>query len=158
VALEATVAFWGPRAHALILGVLDSTIDPVRIAAVEALQRLRTLDDWGIERLGRILLDNSSASLELRTAAAAALALAPVESRSRVVAFIQERLLPTQGLVNSLMKAFGPREHAHVVIALARSLATLDPAGAKPVLDRLIAARPELRSEIEMVLAARTAP
>ena len=158
IALNATVAFWGPRAHALILGVLDSTIDPVRIAAVEALQRLRTLDDWAIERLGRILLGNSPASLELRTAAAVTLGLAPVESRARVVAFIHERLLPTQGLVGSLRKAFGPREPAQVVMALARSLATLDSTGAKPILDRLSAARPELRSEIEMVLATRPAP
>ena len=156
VALHATVGFWGPRAHALLLGVLDSTIDPVRIAAVEALQRLRTLDDWAIERLGRILLGHSPASLELRVAAAATLAFAPFESRARVIAFIHERLIPTQqGLVGSLMKAFGPREHGQVVVALARSLRTLDPAGARHVLDRLIAARPELRAEVEAVIAGR---
>jgi hypothetical protein len=157
VALKAVVGFWGPRAHALLLGVLDSTIDPVRLAAVEALQRLRTLDDWAIERLGRILLGHSPASLELRVAAASTLALAPFESRARVVAFIHERLVPpTQGLVGSLInKAFGPKEDAHVVVALARSLVALDPGGAKHVLERLTAARPELRGEIEGVLAGR---
>src|SRR6185295_11523631 len=94
VARHATVGVWGPRSHALILGVLDSTIDPVRLAAVEALQRLRSLDDWAIERLGRILLGQSPASLELRVAAATTLALAPAESRLRVVAFLTERLVP----------------------------------------------------------------
>ena len=157
VALKAVVGFWGPRAHALILGVLDSTIDPVRIAAVEALQRLRTLDDWAIERLGRILLGHSPASLELRVAAANVLALAPFESRSRVVAFLHERLLPAnQGLVGSLMKALGgQKEDGRVVVALARSLATLDPGGARIVLDRVIGARPELRADIEGVLVGR---
>jgi serine/threonine-protein kinase len=157
IALKATVAFWGPRAHALLLGVLDSTIDPVRIAAVEALQRLRTIDDWAIERLGRILLMNSPASPELRVAAAATLALAPFESRTRVIAFIHERLLPTaQGLVGSLInKAFGPKEDARVVVALARSLVALDPGGAKHVLDRLVASRPELRADIDAVIAGR---
>lgn len=156
VALKATVAFWGPRSHALLLGVLDSTIDPVRIAAVEALQRLRTLDDWAIERLGRILLGHTAASLELRVAAASTLAFTPFESRGRVIAFIHERLIPTQqGLVGSLMKAFGPREHGQVVVALARSLTALDPTNSRHVLNQLIGARPELRTEIEGVIAGR---
>jgi eukaryotic-like serine/threonine-protein kinase len=156
VALKATVAFWGPRAHALLLGVLDSTIDPVRIAAVEAFQRLHTLDEWAIDRLGRIVVGQSPASLELRVAAASALALAPFESRNRVVAFLQERLLPgNQGLVGSLIKAFGPREDGRVLVGLARSLAMLDPNGARITLDRVISARPELRAEIEGVLAGR---
>jgi serine/threonine protein kinase len=157
IALKTTVAFWGPRAHALLLGVLDSTIDPVRIAAVEALQRLRTIDDWAIERLGRILLVTSNASPELRVAAASTLALAPFESRTRVIAFIHERLLPaSQGLVGSLLnKAFGPKEDARVVVALARSLVALDPGGAKHVLDRLVVSRPELRADVDAVIAGR---
>jgi hypothetical protein len=157
VALTTTVVFWGPRAHALLLGVLDSTIDVVRLAAVDALHRLGTVDDWIIERLGRILLGQSPASVELRVAAAGALVLAPLESRARVIAFIHERLVPTsQGLVGSLLsKAFGPKEDARVVIALSRALLTLDPAGAKPVLDRLLVTRPELRTDIGGFVVAR---
>jgi serine/threonine-protein kinase len=155
VALKATVSFWGPRAHALLLGVLDSTIDPVRLAAVEALQRLRTLDDWAIERLGRILVSGNGASLELRVAAASTLALAPHASRARVLAFLQERLAPTQGLVSSLMKAFVPREDPRVVAALARSLFALEPAGTRQLLERVVADRPELRTDIDAVLAGR---
>jgi len=156
VALRATVGFWGARAHALLLGVLDSTIDPVRLAAVELLQKTRTVDDWAIERLGRILVGPHPASPELRAAAAAALAFAPAASRGRVVAFLQDRLLPNrQGLVSSIRKAFGPREDPHVVVALARALVTLDPAGARHVIERVIADRPELRTELEAALAAR---
>ncbi|MDB4941173.1 MAG: Serine/threonine protein kinase PrkC, regulator of stationary phase [Labilithrix sp.] len=157
VALDATVNLWGPRAHALLLGVLDSTIDPVRIAAVLALQRLRTVDDWAIERLGRILLPNGTASLELRTLAAATLGFAPTESRARVAAFLTERLVPPQqGLARSLInKAFGPREDGHVVVALARSLIALDPAGGRHTVHQLIAGRPELRAELDLVLAGR---
>jgi serine/threonine-protein kinase len=157
VALKATVAFWGPRSHALLLGVLDSTMDPVRIAAVESLQRLRAIDDWAIERLGRILLGQSPASIELRVAAATTLALAPFESRTRVLAFIQDRLAPpAQGLVGSLInKAFGPKEDPRVVIALARSFASLDPTGARLLFDRLVATRPELRGELDGLLLGR---
>ena len=157
VALGATVGFWGARANALLLGVLDSTIDVVRIAAIEALHRLGTVDDWMIERLGRILLGHSPASIELRVAAAGALALAPLESRARVVAFIHERLVPTQqGLVTSLLsKAFGSKEDPRVIVALSRALIALDPTGAKAVIDRLLAVRPELRTDIEGIVVAR---
>ncbi len=157
VALTTTVAFWGPRANALLLGVLDSTIDTVRMAAIEALHRLGTLDDWMIERLGRILLGHSPASLELRIAAASALALAPMESRARVVSFIHQRLVPTQqGLVTSLLsKAFGSKEDPRVVVALSRALIALDPAGAKSVIERLLMARPELRTDIEGIVVKR---
>lgn len=158
VALHAVVAFWGARAHALLLGVLDSTVDPVRLAAVEALERLRALDDWTIERLGRIVLGHGAPSLELRVAAAGALRLAPPESRPRVLAFLRERLLPpAQGLVGSLInKAFGPKEDVLVVLALARSLTTLDPRGAGGVIAGVTAARPELRSELERLVAGRS--
>ncbi len=155
VALKATVRLWGPRAHALILGILDGAADPVRVAAVEELQRLRTLDEWAIDRLGRILVDPAVASLELRVAAAETLALAPFERRSHVIAFLSDRLLPKHGLVGSLRKAFGPREDAQMVLALARSLTALDPTGARHTLHQLSASRPELRAEIDAVLAGR---
>jgi hypothetical protein len=155
VALHATVGFWGPRSHALLLGILDSAIDQVRIAALEELQRLRSLDDWAIERIGRILLGHSPASVEVRVAAAGTLAFAPFESRGRVIAFIHERLVPNQGLVGSLIKAFGAREPAPVVVALARSLQALDSGGARAVLDKLVAARPELAIEIATVISGR---
>ncbi|MBS2011325.1 MAG: serine/threonine protein kinase [Deltaproteobacteria bacterium] len=156
VALRATVTFWGPRAQGLLLGILDSNIDDVRLAAVEALQKLRTIDDWAIERLGRVIVAQPPAAIELRVAAATALALATGDGRQRVVAFLHERLSTApQGLVSSLMKAFGPREDARLVVALARSLAALDPGGASHALRAVVAARPELRLEIEAVIAGR---
>lgn len=156
VALKATVRLWGPRAHALILGILDSAADPVRVAAIEELKRLRTLDEWAIDRLGRILVGPTSSSLELRLAAAETLAFTPFERRSQVTAFLSERLLPRQGIVGSLRKAFGPREDAQLVLALARSLAALDPAGARNCLLQVAASRPELRADIETILGGRS--
>ncbi|MBX3192048.1 MAG: serine/threonine protein kinase [Labilithrix sp.] len=149
VALRATVTFWGPRARALLLGVLDSTIDPVRLEAIGAIQRLRGVDEFAIERLARIIVSPTPAPTELRIAAASALALATEESRARVVAFLHERLLPTQGLVGSLRKAFGAREDGRVTVALARALAALDPAGSRSAVERIVAAHPELRGELE---------
>jgi hypothetical protein len=158
VALKVVVAFWGRRARALLLGALDSTVDPVRLAALDALQRLGSLDDWTIDRLGRIL--TNPGSVELRVAAASTLTLAPTEGRARVVAFLQERLHPQgQGLVGSLLsKAFGPKEDEEVVVALAGALVTLDPGGARQVLDKVMVGRPELRSELEALLARRSIP
>jgi hypothetical protein len=156
LALRATVTFWGPRAQGLLLGILDSNMDDVRMAAVDALQKLRTVDDWAIERLGRVIVAQPPAAIELRVAAATTLALAPPESRQRVVAFLLERLSPVpQGIVGSLMKAFGPREDARLVVALARSLAALDPTGAQHAIRGLIAARPELRAELEAMIQGR---
>jgi serine/threonine-protein kinase len=156
VAIDAVARFWGPRAQALLLGVLDSTSDPARIAAVETITRLRAVDDWAIERLARIIVDHMHASLELRVAAANALAFATQDSRPRVAAFLQERLLPSSTLVGSLLnKAFRPKEDRSLLVALARSLFHLDRSAAKHVSDRLMAARPELRGELEVILSGR---
>ncbi len=154
VALKAVVNFWGSRAQALLLGVLDSSIDPVRVAAVEALQQLQPIDDSAIERLGRIVLGHGLPSLELRVAAALTLSLARPEARARVVAFLEERLVPvSQNAKGSrLTKAFVSPEEGPVIVALARSFAALDPTRAALAFEAILAWRPELRVELESIL------
>ena len=57
--------------------------------------------------------------------------------------------------MSSLLKAIGPREDHRVMAALARALAHLDPHGARPYLERLAAAHPELRPHVDAILAGR---
>ncbi len=150
VALRAVVNFWGSRAQALLLGVLDSNIDPVWVAAVNALHQLQPIEDSAIDRLGRIVLGHGLPSLELRVAAAQTLSLARPEGLARVVAFLEERLLlkATSTTPSRSSKGFAPPEEGPMVVALVRSLAQLDPTRAATVHDALLALRPDLQSEL----------
>ncbi len=154
-ALRAVSALWGPRARPLLVGVLDANADAFRELAIEALQRLGGLDDGSLERLARILVGQSQASDEVKLAAATAFASALPECRPRAIWFLRERLTPQQGFMSSLRKAIGPREDVRILVALARSLAHLDPQNARPVLERVAAAQPELRPHIDAIYAGR---
>jgi len=156
-ALRAIAAAWGVRARPLLVGVLDSNLDAFRLLAIESLVKLGGMDDGGLERLARILVHNQTPapSDEVRLAAANAFASALPESRPRAVWFLQQRLTPQQGFMSSLLKAIGPREDHRVMAALARALAHLDPHGARPYLERLAAAHPELRPHVDAILAGR---
>jgi serine/threonine-protein kinase len=155
VAITATTALWGRRAQPLLLGVIDSPVDSMRLVAIEALKKLGAIDDWALERFARILLGQVQAGEEVRLAAANAFGLAAAESRARASAFLHQRLAvaSTGGLVGSMRQVFGAREDPNVLLALARSLVAVDPATARPALERLAAARAELRRDLEAILA-----
>ena len=155
-ALRVTAALWGIRARPLLVGVLDATnADPFRLVAIEALQKMTCIDDVVVERLGRILVSNQQGAEEVKLAAAGALAFASPEARPRAVGFLHQRLAPQQGFMSSLLSALGPREDTRVLVALARSLTTLDPAGARGTLERLANAKPELRPHVDAIFAGR---
>jgi hypothetical protein len=150
-ALHATGILWGRRAHSLLLGVLDSPVDSMRLVAIAALKRHGAIDDWALERFARIVNGQLPAGDEVRLAAASAFALCVPESRARASAFLQQRLLQRHGLGTF----FGSKEDGAVLVALGRSLVALDPNGSRPLLERLAASRVELRHEIEALLASR---
>ncbi len=152
VALQATALLWDRRAHSLLLGVLDSPADSMRLAAIAALKRLGAVDDWALERFARIVNGQVSASDEVRVEAAAAFALAVPESRARACAFLQQKLAARQG-IGSLFG--GAKESGTVLMALARALHTLDPTVARGVIERLAASRSDVRHELEALLASR---
>ncbi len=152
MALRVTAGLWGVRAQSLLLGVLDSPIDELRVVAVEMLELYGKVDDWAIERLVRIV-DTPSSPQELRCRAASALAFAAPESRGNALMFLHQRLDPAnQNMMSAMLHKLGSKEPAALVLALARSLATLDPPGAHPLLQRLAVARGDLRSPIEALL------
>jgi serine/threonine protein kinase len=152
LAVAVTANAWGRRAVPLLLGVLDSPVDVMRIAALESLKRIAPLEDPALERLARMLQGQVPAGDELKAAAARAFAAAAPFCHARAVAFLQSRLQPPQGLLGSVRQAFGKGESADVVLALCRALIALDSVGARPVLERYAASHAELRGEIEKLL------
>lgn len=156
-ALRAIGSLWQVRARPLLVGVLDANNDAFRALAIESLVRLGGMDDGGLERLARIIVNQSNppASEEVRLAAANGFASALPEARPRAIWFLQQRLAPQQGFMSSLLKAIGPREDPRILAALARSLARIDPHGARPYLERLAAAQPEMRAHVDAILAGR---
>lgn len=155
IALMTTAMLWGPRAKPLLLGVLDSTDDTVRRAAIEALQSLDAVDEMTLERLARILVGQAEASDDLRLAAATAIASATPESKPQAIAFLQQRIASAHSFVSSMLKAFVNRERPAITIALARSLTQLDPVGGRAAVEKLAAARSDLRADLTALLARR---
>jgi serine/threonine-protein kinase len=156
-AVRAVAALWGVRARPLLVGVLDANDSAFRLLAIESLIRLGGIDDGALERLARIIVNqgNPPASEEVRLAAANAIATTMPEARPRAIWFLQQRLTPQQGFMSSLLKAIGTKEDPRVLTALARSLALIDPHGARPYLERLAAAQPDMRAALEAILAGR---
>jgi hypothetical protein len=152
MALRVTAGLWGVRAQSLLLGVLDSPIDELRLVAIEMLELYGKVDDWAIERIVKIV-ETPSAPQDLRCKAASALAFAAPESRGNALMFLHRRLDPgNQNMMSAMLHKLGSKEPAALVLALARSLAALDPPGAQPLLHRLAVARGDLRSQLEMLL------
>jgi len=155
-ALRAITALWGVRARPLLVGVLDANNDAFRSLAIEGLVKLGGMDDGGLERLARIIVNQQNpASEEVRLAAATAFGSALPDARPRAIWFLQQKLTPQQGFMSSLLKAIGPREDPRILAALARSLARIDPQGARPWLERLAAAQPEMRPHVDAILQGR---
>ena len=125
-ATASIVKMWGDRAKPLLVGMLQSKDDVVRIAGIAGLRQLEGIDEHVIPRLQAILLRRLPAGEELRAAAAVALSHTVPSARraGRVAARaahdaardapVDPRMATPQG--NALS-----REDA-VVIAIARSL------------------------------------
>ena len=71
IAAEALVWFWGERATPLLLGLLGSNDDGVRLVAINGLRTLRAVDEYAVTRIATVA--RVAGSSELRAAAKAAL-------------------------------------------------------------------------------------
>ena len=70
-AAEALVWFWGERATPLLLGLLASSDDAVRLAAINGLRALSAVDEYAVTRI--LFAARSTESCEVHAAARAAL-------------------------------------------------------------------------------------
>ncbi len=148
-AIRALAALWGPRAHPLLLGGLDAEPTMLKVAALRALAALELLDAWTVERTIRLV--TSSSTEEVRVEAARALAFAPADHAKVATDLLHQRLSAACGIVSSFL-SFGPREPAELLVAMAKSLLALDPARARPALEKLASSRSDVRGPIVALL------
>jgi len=154
MALRVTASLWGLRAQSLLLGVLDSEIEELRLVAIEMLEVCGRVDDWAIERLvaDRRGLDvvaggalQGRGRLRVRGAGEPGggphVPEAAARSGGRTTGF------------GSLVNKVGPKEPSALILELARSLVTLDPVGARPLLQKLAVARGDLRRALDGLTA-----
>jgi serine/threonine protein kinase len=129
-ATASIVKMWGDRAKPLLVGMLQSKDDVVRIAGIAGLRQLDGIDEHVVPRLHAILLRRLPAGEELRAAAAVALAHTAEGARQPAISLLAQLITPQRDSVSEF-RASPPqasntlsREDA-VVVAIARSLLTI---------------------------------
>lgn len=154
VALRALTSLWSDRAHSMLIGAIDASDVAIRVAAVESLGRLTTIDAWTVDRLVKIVAAQGQTPDEMRAPAARALGLASDDAKEKAITFCRERLASQPRIVTSILSAFGgTREVPTVMLELARALLALEGANARAVVEKVAQARPELRAELDGLLA-----
>jgi serine/threonine-protein kinase len=154
-ATASIVALWKDRAKPLLVGMVQSKDDVVRIAAIAGLKQLGAIDEHLIPRLHFILAKRIPAGDELRAAAAIALGHATQGAKPPALSLLQQIVtgqgsgappprLPTQPGFQapspaSLQGTSALSREDAVVAAAARSLLQLGGASYRP----LVAARAE---------------
>lgn len=126
-ATAAIVTMWGERAKPLLVGMLQSKDDAVRIAGIAGLRQLNAIDEHIIPRLQAILLRRLPAGEELRGAAAVALAhTVPSAQPPAISLLVQLMTSPRDGAVAQQANATNTMSWEDaVVVAAARSLLTI---------------------------------
>jgi serine/threonine-protein kinase len=158
-ATASIVKMWGDRSKPLLVGMLQSKDDAVRIAGIAGLRQLEAIDEHVVPRLHAILLRRLPAGEELRAVAAVALSHTVESARQPAVSLLAQLITPPRDAAPDPRMATSAsntltREDA-VVIAIARSLLTI---GGKPYRG-LVAERAErspepLRAQLKKLLVA----
>jgi serine/threonine protein kinase len=156
-ATASIVTMWADRAKPLLVGMLQSKDDVVRIAGIAGLRQLEGIDEHVIPRLQAILLRRLPAGEELRAAAAVALSHTVPNARQLAVSLLAQLMTPPRDAVDPrLSTAQGSalsREDA-VVIAMARSLLTVGGKNYRGLVAERAERSPEaLRAHLKKLLA-----
>jgi len=128
-ATASIVKMWSDRAKPLLVGMLQSKDDVVRIAGIAGLRQLNGIDEHVVPRLQAILMRRLPAGEELRAAAAIALAHTSPTAIQPALSLLAQLLTPPRDGAADPRHATSQgneltREDA-VVIAIARSLLTI---------------------------------
>jgi serine/threonine-protein kinase len=158
-ATASIVTMWGDRAKPLLVGMLQSKDDVVRIAGIAGLRQLEAIDEHVIPRLQAILLRRLPAGEELRAAAAVALSHTVPSARQPAVSLLAQLLAPPRDAApdprlgapnNSTLT----REDA-VVLAITRSLLTIGGKNYRGLIAERAERSPEpLRGQLKKLLGA----
>jgi serine/threonine protein kinase len=128
-ATASIVKMWGDRAKPLLVGMLQSKDDIVRIAGIAGLRQLDGIDEHVIPRLQAILLRRLPAGEELQAAAALALSHTVPSARPAAISLLAQLLTPQRDTLKD-PRLPSPQSHTltredAVVLAIARSLLTI---------------------------------
>jgi serine/threonine-protein kinase len=131
-AAAAIIKLWGDRAKPVLVAMVQSKEDVVRVAGIAGLRELGAIDEHLVPRLQAILTRRVPGGEEVRAAAAVALAHASATARQPAVSVLAQLLTPARELhvadVGPASNGALSKQDA-VVIAMARSLLTI---GGKP--------------------------
>jgi serine/threonine-protein kinase len=152
-AVGALVTLWGPRAKPLLVGTLDQGDDGVRMAALAALRKMRSVDEHVLARIDRILARSVPGGDDLRAAAAGALADVAQPLRPQAIELLK-RTAQAKAKVMALL-AGKQAESAQVVVACARVLLAIGgEQGRALVEDRAERSDGSLRDQLYELLGA----
>jgi eukaryotic-like serine/threonine-protein kinase len=122
------VKMWSERSKPLLVGMLQSKDDVVRIAGIAGLRQLNGIDEHVVPRLQAILMRRLPAGEELRAAAALALSHTAPSATQPAVSLLAQLMTPPRDAPDPRLATAQSnvlsREDA-VVIAVARSLLTI---------------------------------
>ncbi len=95
-ATAAIVKLWGDRSKPLLVGMLQSKEDIVRIAGIAGLRQLDAIDEHIVPRLHAILMKRLPAGDEVRAAAAVALGHTSENARPAAVSLLVQLVTPAR--------------------------------------------------------------
>jgi serine/threonine-protein kinase len=128
-ATAAIVQLWGERTKPLLVGMLQSKDDVVRIAGIAGLRQMKGIDEHVIPRLQAILLRRLPAGEELRAAAALALSHAAPSAVPPAISLLAQLLTPpregSEPRIQAASSDGGITREDAVTLAIARSLLAL---------------------------------
>ena len=158
-ATASIVKMWSDRAKPLLVGMLQSKDDAVRIAGIAGLRQVNGIDEHVVPRLQAILMRRLPASEELRAAAAIALSHTSPTAIQPAVSLLAQLITPARDSAPDPRLAAPSgnvlsREDA-VVIAVARSLLTIGGKGYRGLVAERAERSPEpLRTQLRKQLAS----
>jgi hypothetical protein len=145
-ATAAIVKLWNERAKPVLVAMVASKDDIIRVAGIAGLRQLGAIDEHVVPRLQAILTRRVPASDEVRGAAAVALAHATSTARDPAISILTQLLSQDAGPPSSKQDA--------IIVAVARSLLKL---GGKQfnglVSERAGTSAEPLRSQLRQLLA-----
>ena len=158
-ATASIVKMWAERSKPLLVGMLQSKDDEVRIAGIAGLRQLDGIDEHVVPRLHAILLRRLPAGEELRAVAAVALSHTVESARQPAISLLAQLLTPQRdapadprmGMAQTNVLT---REDA-VILAIARSLLTIGGRSYRGLIAERAERSPEpLRGQLKKLLAA----
>ncbi|MFO0736775.1 MAG: serine/threonine-protein kinase [Labilithrix sp.] len=147
-ATAAIVKLWAERAKPVLVAMVQSKDDVIRVAGIAGLRQLGAIDEHIVPRLQAILTRRVPAGDEVRGAAAVALSHASAAARAPAVEVLSQLLAPHRD------EAPQSSKQDAVIVAMARSLLKLGGASYHRVIEQRAAASQEpLRGQLRGLLS-----